>query len=347
MRIFVSMILFGMTVQSVTAQWTQGTGVVTLTNGTDNVGMGISPATGVKLHLNGTIRGNGPGGSLRVSTPTGYLDVGSMNTAWAHFQTDLPAFHFNKPFTVAGKITPDGLTVGRYGAAILGDTNPYVLHTTDAEAHELLVFGSNVATLHLRVLDGDLRIGLNHSPSTTLYNSGAASFGGAVTVMGNQIRFSEDRGLDYTPAADALFYNGYDNGQVVKLGDQSGNGWFMGTLGIGIQSTGSDKLAVNGTIHAKEVRVDMLGWADYVFNDDYKLPPLSEVRTYIKEHRHLPDVPSEEEVLANGQNLGEMNAVLLRKIEELTLYQIEADKQLNNLRAVVEELKKDISNLNK
>ena len=76
-------------------------------------------------------------------------------------------------------------------------------------------------------------------------------------------------------------------------------------------------LAVNGDIHTQEVRVDMNGWSDFVFNNDYSLPTLDEVETHIKANGHLKDIPSEAEVKANGINLGEMDARLLQKIEEL------------------------------
>jgi hypothetical protein len=97
---------------------------------------------------------------------------------------------------------------------------------------------------------------------------------------------------------------------------------------VGIGTTVPDaKLAVNGTIHTKEVRVDLTGWSDYVFKKDYKLLTLDEVRDYIGQYGHLPDMPSEKEVLANGLNLGEINKVLTKKVEELTLYLIEQDNE--------------------
>jgi hypothetical protein len=98
-----------------------------------------------------------------------------------------------------------------------------------------------------------------------------------------------------------------------------------GSVGIGT-TTPDAKLAVNGTIHSKEVKVDLLDWPDYVFKKDYKLPTLEDVEKHINEKGHLENIPSEEEALKNGINLGEMNAKLLQKIEELTLYMIEMKK---------------------
>ena len=94
-----------------------------------------------------------------------------------------------------------------------------------------------------------------------------------------------------------------------------------GNVGIGV-TTPTYKLEVNGTIRTKEVNVTATGWADYVFKPEYELKPLSEVERFIADNGHLPNVPSEKEVLKNGVNLLEMNVKLLEKVEELTLYVI-------------------------
>lgn len=119
-----------------------------------------------------------------------------------------------------------------------------------------------------------------------------------------------------------------------------------GNVGIGTLNPDA-KLAVNGQIHTKEVKVDMTGWSDFVFKKEYNLPTLEEVEKHIAEKGHLENIPREEEVLKNGINLGEMNAKLLQKIEELTLYIIEQNKknntqfdQIKNLNNQVDSLKK-------
>lgn len=124
-----------------------------------------------------------------------------------------------------------------------------------------------------------------------------------------------------------------------------------GNVGIGIANP-VEKLAVNGTIHSKEVKVDMNNWADYVFKKEYSLLPLSEVKTYIDKNQHLPDMPSESEVVKSGLNVGEMNKLLAKKVEELTLYLIEKDKndcaqqsQLNSQQSQIDILKKEVEAL--
>lgn len=103
-----------------------------------------------------------------------------------------------------------------------------------------------------------------------------------------------------------------------------------GNVGIGYTNP-QNRLDVNGKVHAKEVKIDLLGWPDYVFNESYNLLSLDDVEKHIQEKGHLPHIPSAEEVLKNGVNLGEMNAKLLEKIEELTLYTIEQNKQIKKL----------------
>ena len=100
-----------------------------------------------------------------------------------------------------------------------------------------------------------------------------------------------------------------------------------GDLGIGT-TTPDSKLSVNGTIHAKEVRVDLIGWPDFVFAKEYQLLTLEEVESYIEKNGHLPNISSADDVEKNGVLLGEINKKLLEKIEELTLYTIEQDKKI-------------------
>jgi len=97
----------------------------------------------------------------------------------------------------------------------------------------------------------------------------------------------------------------------------------------------TNDLKVSGLLCAKEVRVQLSGnpcWPDYVFSKDYNLLPLSEVEQFINENHHLPNIPSAAEVEENGINIGEMNAKLLLKVEELTLYILDLQKQINELK---------------
>jgi len=104
-----------------------------------------------------------------------------------------------------------------------------------------------------------------------------------------------------------------------------------GNVGIGINAP-KNKLDVNGTIHSREVKVDTQNWSDFVFKKEYDLPTLQEVEKHINEKGYLIDMPSEAEVLKDGINLGDMNVKLLQKIEELTLYVIQQNKEINTLK---------------
>jgi len=113
-----------------------------------------------------------------------------------------------------------------------------------------------------------------------------------------------------------------------------------GNVGIGT-SNPDYKLTVNGSIHAKEVRVDLsVPGPDYVFANDYKLPSLEEIKIYIDENKHLPEVPSAAAMEKNGVQLGEMNMLLLKKIEELTLYVIDQNKKMEELKKQNEKFEK-------
>ena len=94
-------------------------------------------------------------------------------------------------------------------------------------------------------------------------------------------------------------------------------------------------LNVYGIINAREVKVSIGSWSDYVFEPGYKLRDLCEVEDFILNYGHLPDIPPALTVIENGVNLGEMDALLLKKIEELTLYVIEQQKEIKALKEVV------------
>lgn len=101
------------------------------------------------------------------------------------------------------------------------------------------------------------------------------------------------------------------------------------------------RLYVKDGIKTERVKVEVAsanGWADYVFKENYKLLNLYDLENFVKENNHLPEVPSESEVLENGIELKEMNILLLKKIEELTLYTIQQQK-------LIDEIKKDLKDL--
>ena len=350
-----------------------------------------------------------------------------------------------------GNITANGFYFGRYGSGIFGDPNPYTMFIADNEVHDLMLFGSNAATLHLRLYDGDIKLGPNGIPNSVLYNNGDATFTGKVGIgittpvdllhlnldNGKRLVFSNAGGVSNdedlggllwkfndgtgnkagqiwirgnndsnTSGQTRLSFGAHANGagevseqltiqsngnvgigttnptsklqisnggQTIYLATGTNTSGYALNIGVnddgvnfsnnsssrgfnfsnnsgnllkitsggnvGIGTTTPDaKLSVNGTIHTKEVKVDLTGWSDFVFDRDYKLQPLSEVAEYIKSNKHLPGVPSQKEVEENGVNLGEMNKILLQKIEELTLHLIELKKENDQQDKLIQEL---------
>lgn len=113
-----------------------------------------------------------------------------------------------------------------------------------------------------------------------------------------------------------------------------------GNVGIGTNSP-QDKLSVNGKIRAHEIRVTTASadWPDYVFNDDHQLMSLDSLANFVKENKHLPNIAPAKAVEENGIALGELNRQLLQKIEEMTLYLIEQNREIKELKGEVQVLK--------
>ncbi len=115
-----------------------------------------------------------------------------------------------------------------------------------------------------------------------------------------------------------------------------------GNIGIGTplnENPNNYKLAVNGTIGSKEVIIEnnSLTWPDYVFSQDYLPMTIYDLQEYIKLNQHLPDVPSATETDQYGISIGEMNCILLKKIEEMTLYIIDLQIQIDALKQSIEK----------
>jgi hypothetical protein len=124
-------------------------------------------------------------------------------------------------------------------------------------------------------------------------------------------------------------------GNIYAIG---GLNYFSGSVGIGTPTPNAYKLAVEGTIGARRIKVtQQVNWADFVLQPEYKLPKLQDVETFIQQNGHLPEIPSAKEVKENGVDIGEMNKLLLQKVEELTLYLIQQQKEINALK---EQMKK-------
>jgi hypothetical protein len=206
-----------------------------------------------------------------------------------------------------------GGNTGVTGKLGIGTNAPgYALHM--AVSNDCFVIGGNTSTFQ----GGDIFISRNGS-SSVVGKAPSIEFYDITNSARNYIQ-SSTAGLQifsYTAGNFSESMRVAPNGNVI-IGTNVSNGY---------------KLAVEGTIGAREVNVNALTWSDYVFAPEYKLPSLTEVERFIKQNNHLPDVPTAKEVEEKGVNVGEMNALLLKKIEEMTLYMIEMRKEIDELKA--------------
>ncbi|CAL1519024.1 hypothetical protein [Chitinophaga sp. MM2321] len=133
--------------------------------------------------------------------------------------------------------------------------------------------------------------------------------------------------------SNVLSINNYGQSLVMVKAD--------GSVGIGTTDTKGYMLAVNGSGIFTKVKVKSYGaWPDFVFYQDYLLPPLSFVERFVTENKHLPDMPSAKEIDTDGMDVGEMNRLLLKKVEELTLYIIQLNKKVDAQQEVISKLNK-------
>ena len=133
----------------------------------------------------------------------------------------------------------------------------------------------------------------------------------------------------FSPTNMRIFSNGLSR---IFIAEATGN------VGIGIDFP-NYKLEVNGNVRSKEVVVEALNWPDYVFDEQYNLTPLSEVEKYIQENKHLPKFSSAADIESKGLHLGGTQKQMMEKIEELTLYLIDANKRIERLEQLVKEKK--------
>ena len=166
----------------------------------------------------------------------------------------------------------------------------------------------------------------------TNYYSRIDDYEGNLRIMtDDKMYFTDINSANGLPTGTAMFLN-VDSKQLAINTDQPASGFH---------------LTVKGKAIMEEIKVEAAPWPDYVFATDYALPTLSETETYIKENHRLPNMPSAEEVAENGIALGEMNRLVVEKVEELTLYVIDLKKEIKQLKSENQELKKEISSLKK
>jgi hypothetical protein len=211
---------------------------------------------------------------------------------------------------------------------ILSGSNSWILHTPD-DGRKMLYFAPGI--------NGS---SWDWSKQTMFFDDGHVSFSGMINANGRiEVNLGNPNGWggDLRAARFLSPDNNYFLDLKTYIVGAGNTGYHFspnnntglvittpGNVGIGTAAP-THKLSVNGAIRAKEVIVDT-SWSDYVFDETYQLQPLADVESHIKATRHLPGVPSASEVAEKGVSVGEMQAILLAKIEELTLHVIAQEK---------------------
>lgn len=184
-------------------------------------------------------------------------------------------------------------------------------------------FTKSEQNLKLNPFGGNVGIGTSTDAITaTLYVKKSTNSGDGTVVFKGTTHFSH---FHYSASEDTYIRGGKDNSNVI-LNDIPG-----GKVGIGVFPT-LYTLEVNGTTRSKEVIVET-GWADYVFEPNYQLKSIDEMESFIKENKHLPNIPAASEIETNGLKVGETNKAMMEKIEELALYIIQLKKEIDILKA--------------
>ena len=172
------------------------------------------------------------------------------------------------------------------------------------------------------LVTGAIKGGHNDWQSLNLYGNTSATDGARI-MIGNSS--AANGGFIKMFAVGTTGKIEFSNQNTVVMAIKANNDIVVGN------PTQPSNMFVNGEINANLVRVNTQEWYDCVFDKDYKLQPLSVVEAFINQHKHLPEIPSEAEVKADGIDVAQMNALLLKKVEELTLYVIELEKRVNGL----------------
>jgi len=330
-----------------------------LANG--NVGIGTTAPT-EKLDVNGNIIWNGyRAGNTRALS----LGYSGGNYGGIGYNVDFTTTTgiFNRPsndqssyleFTHGGfRFYGNSQGVSAQGVNLNGGASNLNLFAAITNQGNFGI-GTDIPGEKLQV-DGNIKVGPRNA-YLLYYGSLSEGFGAASTILGNNVVAGQGNNTikrnihpgDNGSFVSLNYYHGITfhtgvnstlNTEVPMYDSEKMRITQNGDVGIGT-NTPREKLSVNGKIRAQEIKVEMANWPDYVFADDYQQQTLPELERYIKVNKHLPEVPSAKEVEQNGVALGEMNKILLKKIEELTLHLIEKDKVLTELTKRIERLEK-------
>jgi hypothetical protein len=236
----------------------------------------------------------------------------------------------------------------RYSVASVGVSNGYQLaggfaiydHTTSA--YRFMISSTGKIGVGLGAINADHKF---HVHDGAIKVTGSVSgYGGPMILFGSANANgtgTEKWGIEYTTVGEPglNFWRPTIGNNYLFLHDN-------GNVGIGTNDPGTFKLAVEGKLGAREVQVLLTNpWPDYVFEKGYDLKPLEEVKSFVEENKHLPNVPSSEDLINNnGVELGNMQTLQMEKIENIYLYLFEMNERIKHLEAENAQLKKELSN---
>lgn len=276
---------------------------------TGTVGIGLSnPSSASKLHVSGnTLLENSSGRTLMIQRDN--------EDSWITFHdNDDMWYSMGIDYSDARKFKLN------YGG-VVGEQTHFVMTNTGNVG-----IGSSSPSNRLEVMTD-----FNAATTTTLFVGQNHNFAANTGYYGLGFQFEHVDGTSAGKLGHIVSWFANTPSKVMTFD-------YLGNVGIGTTSPDA-RLAVNGAVHAKEVRVDLnVPGPDYVFEPDYKLLSLEQIQQYIQQNKHLPEVPSAKEMEQNGISVSDMNMLLLKKVEELTLHVIELSNRNKALELRVAEI---------
>jgi len=349
------------------AQWTTGTNINNTNSG--NVGIGTTSPSG-KLQVN-SASDTGPL-SIASAFGTQHLVVGTSANGLALSKNETSGGSaYISSVSPTASWDPLGFQAGNYNWFLAGSSTAIMVLNSSGNVG----IGTTAPRAQLSVVSGTdnngaffpatnaLIVGANNALTSLSSNLAVSSntaqgtdVGASIGLGGLWLGPGDTRDLEFATIKGAKENSTAGNGSGYLAFGTYGVGGMTekmritsgGNMGIGTTDPQGYMLAVNGSAIATSMKVKAYGsWPDYVFKPSYQLPSLTDVKTYIAQNHHLPDMPSEADVAKDDINLGEMDKLLTKKVEELTLYLIEKDAENKDLKQTLKIQQQEFNELKK